>query len=318
MTTYSELMVAAHKAETETEEAKDKIRAKSAVITESVDGSIELSNQIARLIAALTRDEQGNCPASAPNSPRHQGHERGQMDRNTLNHPSCHNGWTGLGQIASAHGATVACGQNVTFTGAPDSKAEGSTRGTTSKKESSSLQCFRCQGWGHMAQECATPSKSLNLAGGTEGMWPTPHWQQPTVGTQHSLPDPKPQLTFLKGTQRKEWSKATPAQFLNHDPIAQLVGCSNEASMIVDGQETTALIDLDAQVSSVSAKFCEDLTLQIQLLEFEGTGGAAIPYLRFMRLTSRSCGLGTTTRMCCWLYKPQPILRQFWTWMVPK
>ena len=33
MTTYSELMVAAHKAESKTEEAWDKVRAKSAVIT---------------------------------------------------------------------------------------------------------------------------------------------------------------------------------------------------------------------------------------------------------------------------------------------
>ena len=51
--------------------------------TEPVDSSAELSNQIARLMAALTRSEQGNCPVSAPNSPRHRGHWRGKMDRNT-------------------------------------------------------------------------------------------------------------------------------------------------------------------------------------------------------------------------------------------
>ena len=52
MTTYSELMFAAHKVESETEEAQDKIRAKSALITESVDHSAELRNQITRLMAA--------------------------------------------------------------------------------------------------------------------------------------------------------------------------------------------------------------------------------------------------------------------------
>ena len=155
-TTYSELMVAASKAESETEEAQEKVRAKSAVITESVDGSTKLSNKIARLIAALTWDEQGNCPASAPNSPRHQGHGRGEMDRNTPNHPSSLNGQTGLGHTASSHRVSVGHGQNATSTGTPDSKAQGSTRGTTSKKVPSSLQCFRCQGWGHMAWECAT------------------------------------------------------------------------------------------------------------------------------------------------------------------
>ena len=62
-----------------------------------------------------------------------------------------------------------------------------------------------------------------------------------------------------------------------------LVEYSNETLVNVDGQEITNLIDLGAQVSSVSANFCEDLMLQIkllgQLLELEGTGGAAIPYL---------------------------------------
>ena len=36
--------------------------------------------------------------------------------------------------------------------------------------------------------------------------------------------------------------------------------------MIVDGHKTTALIDSGAQMSSVSAKFHEDLVLQIQPL----------------------------------------------------
>ena len=48
-------MIVAHKAKSETEEAWDKVRAISAVITELVDGSTELSNQIARLMDALNR-----------------------------------------------------------------------------------------------------------------------------------------------------------------------------------------------------------------------------------------------------------------------
>ena len=60
------------------------------------------------------------------------------------------------------------------------------------------------------------------------------------------------------------------------DPIAHLEGCSNEAPVIVDGKEMTTLIDLGAQVSSISSQFCGELALQIQplgqLLEPEGTG----------------------------------------------
>ena len=39
-------MVAACKAESEVEEAKDKVRARSAAATEAVDGSKELGNQM--------------------------------------------------------------------------------------------------------------------------------------------------------------------------------------------------------------------------------------------------------------------------------
>ena len=77
-TTYSQLMVTAYKAESEMEEAKDKVRARSAAATEVVDSSKELGNQIARLMATLTRTEQGNHPASALNGPRHGVMEEGR------------------------------------------------------------------------------------------------------------------------------------------------------------------------------------------------------------------------------------------------
>ena len=48
--------------------------------------------------------------------------------------------------------------------------------------------------------------------------------------------------------------------------MAHLVGCSNEAPVIIDGQESMALIDSGAQVSSVSSQFCEELALEIQPL----------------------------------------------------
>ena len=92
----------ASKAESKTEDAKDKVRARSAVTTEVIDSLQELSTQITKLMAALTRAEQGNHPVSAPNSPMHRGHGRGWTDRNTPTHPSSHNGQTGLDQTTSA------------------------------------------------------------------------------------------------------------------------------------------------------------------------------------------------------------------------
>ena len=97
-----------------------------------------------------------------------------------------------------------------------------------------------------------------------------------SINSQHSLPDPNPKLTHMKAAKRKGWQQVAPIPFPNPDPIAHLIGCSNEAPVIVDGQKVTFLIDLGAQVSSISAQFCKELTLQIQplgqLLDLEGMG----------------------------------------------
>ena len=61
-----------------------------------------------------------------------------------------------------------------------------------------------------------------------------------------------------------------------HRPHGTSSRWSNEAPVIIDGQEVTAMIDLGAQVLSISAQFCRELALQIQplgwLLELEGMG----------------------------------------------
>ena len=74
--------------------------------------------------------------------------------------------------------------------------------------------------------------------------------------------------------------------FLKLDPITCLVGWANEAPIIVDRQKMTALINLGAQVSSVSSRFCEWMTLKVhplgRLLQLEGTRGSAILYLGYV------------------------------------
>ena len=65
--------------------------------------------------------------------------------------------------------------------------------------------------------------------------------------------------------------------------------------MFVDGCKVAALVDSGAQVSNISAQLCEELGLKIQLLgqllELEGTGGAAIPYLRFVEVNLQFLGI---------------------------
>ena len=133
-------MVTAHKAESKNEEARDKVKARSAVTNEPVEGAAVLRNQIARLMAALTRAGQGNSPSSTPNSLRHRGCGRGRTDRNTSSHPNSHDGGTGLGQATSAHSISAGCGTGTT--GQSQGNAQGPKNGQSSisnKKDPSSL-----------------------------------------------------------------------------------------------------------------------------------------------------------------------------------
>ena len=155
------------------------MRARSVVTTKPVKGTTELGNQTARLMAALTRAGQGNSPGSAPKNPRHRGHGRGQMDRNTPSHPNSHNCQTGPGQTASACSISAGYGTGTM------SQSQGNVQGSKdsqgsilNRKDTSSLQCFRCQVWGNIAEECATPAKTLNQSGGNKG-----NVAQPPIGT---------------------------------------------------------------------------------------------------------------------------------------
>ena len=163
-TPYPQLMIAAHKVESDNKDAHDKVRARSAVTTEPVEGNTELGNQIAKLMAALTRAGQGNSPGSTPNSPRQRGHGRGQTDRNTPGHPNSHNGQTGLGQTASTCSTSVGCGTGTTTTGDQGQNAQGSKGsqgGTSNRKDPSSLQGFRWPRLGPHGSGMCHPSKDF-------------------------------------------------------------------------------------------------------------------------------------------------------------
>ena len=140
----------------------------SAAATEVPSSSTELGDQIARLMAALTRAEQSTRSASAPSSPRHRGRGRGRADRQTSVRPNSHNGQTGLGQTSARSSSVVKASAKSPRKGNfnVQTNAQGNTQGA---RGSSSLQCYRCQGWGHMARECTTPAAPLNREGGTQG-----------------------------------------------------------------------------------------------------------------------------------------------------
>ena len=115
------------------------------------------------------------------------------------------------------------------------------------------------------------------------------------VNSKHSLCNPKPKLTQDEAARKRGQKEIAPIPFLNPNPVVQLVGHANKAPVVMDGCEVAALVDLGAQVLTMSAQLCEELGLKIQplgqLLELEGTGGAAIPYLRFVEVNLQIPGI---------------------------
>ena len=113
-----------------------------------------------------------------------------------------------------------------------------------------------------------------------------------------------------------------PVPFLNLDLIAHLVGWSSEAPVIVDGQKVTALIELGAQVSSVSCGFFKQMILRVypldRLLEIEGTRGSAIPHLGYVEVNLQIPGIkGYNEDTLLLVILTMTYLRRYQSWWGP-
>ena len=142
-------MVAAHKAESESEEIQDKVRARAMVMTDLGVGTAELGQQIAKLMAALTQAGQGNGHSSVPSSPWERGHGWGHNSVSTPSHPSSHSGRGGHGQMTPAHSLPTRHGAGSTGNGSNGQDKQGSSargEGMANHWDPNSLPCFRCQG----------------------------------------------------------------------------------------------------------------------------------------------------------------------------
>ena len=153
-------MVATHKTESENEEIWDKVRARTAVATDSGEGTIELGQQIAKLMATMNKVGQGKSAASAPSSPRERDHGRGWTDRGTPGHSSSLNGWASLGQTAPDHSTPTDHGAGTIVIENRDRTARGLTLGVR-VQPTGDLKCFRCQGLDNMAWEFVPPQPQL-------------------------------------------------------------------------------------------------------------------------------------------------------------
>ena len=69
-TSYLHLLVTACKVDSENKEMWDKVRARAMVSTDLGEGIAKLGQQIAKLMATLTKVRQGNNPSHVQSSPQ--------------------------------------------------------------------------------------------------------------------------------------------------------------------------------------------------------------------------------------------------------
>ena len=71
--------------------------------------------------------------------------------------------------------------------------------------------------------------------------------------------------------------------------MARLFGKANEAPILINGQETTCLVDTGATVTVIDEAYCQKMGLEIQpitaLVKLVGTSGSPIPYSGYVIAT---------------------------------
>ena len=84
-------------------------------------------------------------------------------------------------------------------------------------------------------------------------------------------------------------------KYYNPDPLLRLIGPTNEATIIVEGQEFKAFIDSGAQLSTISESLVTALKLPVHklntLIEAEVSGGGTIPYVGYVEARLKIPGI---------------------------
>ena len=82
------------------------------------------------------------------------------------------------------------------------------------------------------------------------------------------------------------------------------MGEANESKVIVEGQETRALLDSGSQLLPISWTWVKALNLkpkQLQsILQIEGSGGLEVPYLGYVEVHLRIPEVRPLTKMYCY------------------
>ena len=83
---------------------------------------------------------------------------------------------------------------------------------------------------------------------------------------------------------------ATESRYHSLYPLVHLLEHANETRVVLEGLETTALVDTGSQISALTEGFCTEMGLRIlplrnlmkEVLHLKGTGDILIPYKRYV------------------------------------
>ena len=152
------------------------------------------------------------------------------------------------------------------------------------------FQYFKGHGWGHMAREC--PSPENYQWGEVKTQEPPPpmnRWMEQQGNSERTMTT-QPQYQIQTQNPIDTWAAnvGNKSKYYNPDPLVRLIGRANESSVIINGEEQTAIIDSGAQVTTITADLVQKLKLPVYrlhtLINFRGTGGGKIPYYGYMEV----------------------------------
>ena len=111
-----------------------------------------------------------------------------------------------------------------------------------------------------------------------------------------SSPIPNQGGVNINGKLRKAGVFMGP-DYHNPNPWVRILGRANESEIEIDGIKSKALIDSGAMISMMSKEYCDTHGYEIhpldQLVPIEGSGGADVPYLGYVKVRMQIPGISS-------------------------
>ena len=143
-------------------------------------------------------------------------------------------------------------------------------------------KCFNCGKEGHRWAECKEPLKeSLKLAKQRANRKKQALNRDGGVGTKGAQPPPDGygQGQYGQG-QKLAGPQLTPSAFWNEDPRNRWLSSANLGTAVIDGVETTCLIDNGARVNLVTPEFIRERGLDVGSIQDLSRHNGRIPLSR--------------------------------------